>query len=50
MNKYWFFVKDSRGNMIKIIVEAPNPYIATEQVRATWGRENMISECGSKVP
>jgi len=50
MNKYWFHVRDSRGYMIKIVVEAPTPYIATEQVRAMWGSQNMISEYGALVP
>lgn len=46
MNKYWFFVRDSRGYPIKIIVEAKTPYLATEQVRAMWGNENMLSGAG----
>ena len=44
MNAYWIMAKNSRSYPIKITVQAPSPHIATEQVRAMLGRENMISD------
>lgn len=45
---YWFFIRDSRGNPIKVTEYAENPFRAYEIAKAKYG-SNLISENANQV-
>lgn len=37
MNMYWAFVSIDKGAFIRVTVQAPNPYVAGEMLKAMYG-------------
>jgi hypothetical protein len=38
LKTYWAFVKTGTGSFIKVTVQAPNPYVAGEILKNTYGQ------------
>ncbi len=48
MNTYWAHVRIAVGAFIRVTVQADNPYIATQMLKALYG-DKLISDFASLV-
>lgn len=49
MQTWWAFAKTSNGSMMKVTVQADNPYQATEMLKAIYG-DRLTSDFASAEP
>lgn len=48
MYNYWILIRDSRGNPLRVTIQASNPIAAIQQARALYG-SNLISEGANQL-
>jgi hypothetical protein len=41
MQTYWANVRTTAGGFIRVTVQAPNPFVATEMLKAMYGNQLM---------
>jgi hypothetical protein len=48
MQTYWANVRTTAGGFIRVTVQAPNPFVATEMLKAMYG-DRLVSDFASLV-
>jgi hypothetical protein len=48
MQTYWANVRTTAGGFIRVTVQAPNPFVATELLKAMYG-DSLMSDFASLV-
>jgi hypothetical protein len=46
MQTYWANVRTTAGGFIRVTVQAPNPFVATEMLKALYG-DKLLSDFAS---
>ncbi len=48
MQTYWANVRTTAGGFIKVTIQAPNPFVATEMLKAMYG-DKLMSDFASLI-
>lgn len=48
MQTYWANIRTTAGGFIRVTIQAPNPFVATEMLKAMYG-EQLLSDFANLV-